>query len=206
MSTATDFEVRACAVGLSLRSSDGVLKLEGYASTFDAYDYGPFREQIAPGAFRNALASAPDVVLNMNHGRAGSGLPLARTGSGRLRLAEDANGLLVSADLDPDDADCALLASKLRSGALSAMSFAFKDAIDSWSPDGTLRTIRSLSLDGGDVSVVANPANPATSVALRSRARALAPHSRPTAGAVGPDSLQLAQEQLILLRAGRAGR
>jgi hypothetical protein len=50
------------------------------------------------------------------------------------------------------------------------MSFGFRvagDDGDEWSRDMSQRTLRNLDLDGGDVSVVTYPANPATSAGLR---------------------------------------
>jgi HK97 family phage prohead protease len=104
------------------------------------------------------------VVLLLNH----EGLPLARTKSGTLRLAEDAQGLRVDADLEPDDPDVKGPIPKMRRGDLDSRSFAFRCTAQEWNEDRTQRRIKSLSLDRGDISVVTHPANENTSVTLRS--------------------------------------
>src|ERR1017187_5814624 len=80
------------AAGLELRDTNGSLALSGWASvTGRAYDMGMFQETIRSGAFTKTLSEKPDVQLLLNH----EGLPLARTLSGTLSLAEDDQGLKV---------------------------------------------------------------------------------------------------------------
>lgn len=213
MPATTEFEHRSLADDrLVLREQgDGMLRLIGHASVVDVtYDVGGvFREKIARGAIGAALAGNPDVVLNLNHGRAGTGLPLARTksatgGPPTLRLTEDQIGLRCEADLDAEDDDSKLVARKLRAGLLGEMSFAFKVLAQDWNYDGSERTVTALGLDGGDVSVVIAGANTATSVSMRSaqgvRDRALA--ERSPAGVYVPRATQSARERLVILRAG----
>src|SRR5262249_1804476 len=93
--TVADLEVRA--------QGEKGRTLRGYATVFNdeatIHEYGQeFREQIAPGAFREALAG--DVVALYNHNR---DAVLGRTSSGTLRLNEDAKGLSFEIDL-PDTA------------------------------------------------------------------------------------------------------
>jgi phage head maturation protease len=62
-------------------------------------------EIIKPGAFKRSINDpATDVVLNLEHSRGGSGLPLARTAAGTLQLTEIATGvqagLFIEATLD----------------------------------------------------------------------------------------------------------
>ena len=88
--TVTDFEVREEADGMHLT---------GYAARFnEASEPLPFREYIAPGAFKASLQTRNDVKLLWNHD---SSTVLGSTRAGTLRLSEDANGLQVSATL-PD--------------------------------------------------------------------------------------------------------
>lgn len=141
--------------------------LRGYAAVFNTLskDLGGFREQIIPGAFAESLTS--DVRLLVNHG----GLPLARTASGTLKLAEDERGLIVEARLDPNDPDIAKLVPKIKRGDVTQMSFGFsvKPGGQNWArnDDGvTVRTLKAVRLF--DVSVVTFPAYPNTEVALRS--------------------------------------
>ena len=72
-----------------------------------------------------------DVALNLEHGRADSGLPVARTRGGTSALREtravQRPGLYVEATLDPDDWDAQLLAHTLQSGSLQGdASFAVR--------------------------------------------------------------------------------
>jgi HK97 family phage prohead protease len=148
--------------------SDGVT-VEGYASTFDQpYDMGWYTERVAAGAFAKTLSETPDVRFLVNH----DGLPLARTGrpgvDGTLDLSEDTTGLHVRSVLDASDPDVQSLIPKMKRGDLDQMSFGFRTIRDDWSPDYDTRTLRELSLDGGDVSIVTYPANPTTSIGLRS--------------------------------------
>lgn len=164
------FETRMGATPFEFREDGDTLTLQGYASTFNQpYDMGWYDETVAPGAFARTLGRKPDVRLLINH----DDLPLARTASGTLELSEDTQGLLVRATLDRSDPDVARIAPKLRRGDLNQMSFGFR--IDSsegqeWGDvEGRRkRTLRSLNLHDGDVSVVTFPANPTTTVGLRS--------------------------------------
>ncbi|GAC1610323.1 MAG: hypothetical protein NVS3B26_16450 [Mycobacteriales bacterium] len=166
------YETRTVAASFEMRddTTTGVPILEGYAATFGKpYDMGPFWEQIDRRAFDRTLAGKPDVRLLIDH----EGQPLARTKSGTLSLSTDDTGLHARATLDPADPDVQRLLPKLRRGDLDEMSFAFRLAGDgdAWehSATKTVRTIREATLAGGDVSVVTYPANPTTSVSLRSR-------------------------------------
>jgi hypothetical protein len=149
---------------------DGTLHLSGYASvTGTPYDMGWYSESIKRGAFGKTLAENPDVQLLINH----EGLPIARTGQ-NMTLSEDNTGLRVEADLDPDDPDVQRLAPKMRAGLIDQMSFAFRAVRQSWNEDYTDREITETDIHRGDVSVVNQGANPATSVSIRSEDAALA--------------------------------
>ena len=153
---------------LEVRTTGGTITIEGHAATFNQlYDMGWYSETVAPGAFARTLGRNPDVTLLVNH----DGLPLARTGSGTLELAEDESGLYTRATLDASDPDVKRLVPKMARGDLNKMSFAFglTDGGDEWSDDYKVRTMRHLNLDGGDVSVVTHPANPNATVSMRSR-------------------------------------
>lgn len=145
------------------------MQFEGYASTTEhAYDMGWYFETIKRGAFTKTLRESPDVTLNINHGGATSGLPIARTSSGTLHLNEDSQGLRVVADLDDEDPDVALVARKMDRGDLDGqMSFAFMVVRQEWNSDYSERSICEVDLHNGDVSIVTAGANPATSSVLR---------------------------------------
>lgn len=143
---------------------DGSLRVEGYAAVFNeaANIGGMFREQIAPGAFADAIGR-DDVVFLINH----DGLPLARTRSGTLELKEDERGLHMSTMLDATDPDVQSIAGKMRRGDLDKMSFAFTADAQEWDESGDLplRTIKRASLY--DVSIVTTPAYDGTEIGLR---------------------------------------
>jgi HK97 family phage prohead protease len=161
----SDIEVRE-------QDDDDTLTFAGYATVFNA-DYtvhdafGEFTERIAPGAFTRTLSQNPDVILNTNHG-AGGGLPLARTKSKTLSLTQDDIGLRVEAKLDRSDPDVQALLPKIRRGDVDEMSFAFRVLDSDWTDDYQDRTINSVNLHRGDVSIVSFGANPATMAMLRS--------------------------------------
>lgn len=155
------------------------LLFTGYASVveepFTMWDWlGDYTEIVRGGAFTKTLGEKPDVIFCPNHDWASA--PMARTGPGTCRLVEDTVGLAVEADLDPGRADVNILRSAMEAGEWDAMSFAFWVVRQTWSPDYDQRDILEIDLDGGDVSVVTWPANPATTgtTALRGQqARAL---------------------------------
>lgn len=143
----------------------------GYAAVWGAMseDLGGFRERIQPGAFSAALASGQDIRFLMGHDM---DTVMARTSNGSLELTEDDTGLRVWARIALDDPDAQRLDAKLRSGALSQMSFAFTMPEDgsgeSWDYAGgvPLRTIERVGMLY-EVSAVGSPAYPATALAAR---------------------------------------
>jgi HK97 family phage prohead protease len=147
------------------QSDDGVMRLSGYAAVFnDASVPLPFKERIAPGAFRKTLTEAPDVRLLINH----EGLPLARTKNGTLTLTEDDRGLRFDAEL-ADTQEARDIYTLVNRGDVDQMSFAFRVIRQNWSKDKTERTLTEVSLSDGDVSVVTYPAYPTTSVEARQK-------------------------------------
>jgi len=150
----------------------GGLTLSGYAAVTERpYDMGWYEETIARGAFRRSLSNnpGPDVSLLVNHGQAGSGLPIARTTAGSLRLVEDEVGLRVGADLDPEDPEVQSLHRKMLRGDLDGqMSFAFRIAEQKWNEDRNKRRVIVADIHRGDCSVVNYAANDATFSSIRS--------------------------------------
>ena len=150
---------------VEVRAEADSLTVEGYAAVFnEPTDIGGyFREQIAPGAFKDAIGR-DDVVFLINH----DGLPLARTRSGTLELTEDERGLKMRSVLDPEDPDVRAIAGKMKRGDLDKMSFAFYPEVEEWDETGDvpLRTIRQAALY--DVSIVTTPAYDGTEIGLRS--------------------------------------
>ena len=124
-----------------------------------------FREIIAPGAFKDAIAKS-DVRALLNHEPS---FVLGRKKNGTLKLWEDERGLAI--DIDPPETGWAgdLLVSIGR-GDIDQMSFGFTVAEDSWDTvEGeTRRTILRVD-ELFDVSPVTFPAYPETDAGLRAR-------------------------------------
>lgn len=142
--------------------------IRGYAALFNTLseDLGGFREQLAAGAFSDALSNS-DVRALINHD---PNLVLGRDRAGTLAMREDATGLQV--EISPPETQYARdLVEVMKRGDVSQMSFAFTVAKEdqAWTRDGTgpwLRTIKRISRLF-DVSVVTYPAYPQTSAAVR---------------------------------------
>jgi hypothetical protein len=142
--------------------------IRGYAALFNqlSEDLGGFREQLATGAFSEAIGNS-DVRALVNHD---ANLVLGRNKAGTLVMREDAAGLFV--EITPPDTQAARdLLAVMRRGDVNQMSFAFNVAREdqTWTRDGTgpwLRTIKRVSRLF-DVSVVTYPAYPQTSAAVR---------------------------------------
>ena len=151
------------------QAADGTMRLSGYAAVFnDASVPLPFKETIAPGAFRKTLSETPDVRLLINH----EGLPLARTKNGTLTLSEDSRGLLIDAEI-ADTTEGRDLWTLVERGDVDQMSFAFRVIRQAWSKDRSERTLTEVSLADGDVSVVTYPAYPTTMVEARDAVKKL---------------------------------
>lgn len=146
---------------------DGKRRIVGHAAVFNqlSEDLGGFREQIAPGAFAEAIKS-DDVRALYNHN---PDHILGRNMADTLKLAEDARGLAI--EIDPPDTQIArdLLVSMER-GDINQMSFGFsvRPNGQNWAvaDDGQMiRTLTRVRLY--DVSPVTFPAYPQTDVAVR---------------------------------------
>ena len=149
------------------QADDGTMRLRGYAAVFnDSSVPLPFKENIAPGAFRKTLSETPDVRLLINH----EGLPLARTKNGTLTLTEDDRGLFMDAII-ADTTEGRDLYKLVERGDVDQMSFAFRVIRQKWSEDRSTRTLTEVSLADGDVSVVTYPAYPTTTVEAREALR-----------------------------------
>lgn len=161
-------EERITARRLEVRAAgDGGHVVAGYATIYDyAYDVagGPpfgWSETIGVGAASKSIAERDDVYLFFDH----EGLPLASTKDGSLSLESDKIGLYNESRIDATSPYSMEIVRRVQSGALDAMSFAFKAMRQEWNEDYTERRITELQLF--DVSVVSFPANPATLVHMR---------------------------------------
>ncbi|MBV1929464.1 MAG: HK97 family phage prohead protease, partial [Gammaproteobacteria bacterium] len=99
---------------VDVRSDDSGVTVAGYAAVFSQWaDIGGwYEEMIAPGAFDGRLGD--DVRFLINH----EGLPLARVGSGTLKLSVDERGLKMETELDASDPDAQRVIPKLKRGDL----------------------------------------------------------------------------------------
>lgn len=149
------------------RSEDKPPKVIGHAAVFNelSEDLGGFREQILPGAFKEAIKN-DDVRALFNHN---PDLILARNKSNTLSLKEDKTGLAI--DFEPPDTQAGRdLLVTLERGDVNQMSFGFSVRPDgqSWEEDDEGQTIRTLTnIRLFDVSPVVYPAYPQTDVAKR---------------------------------------
>lgn len=150
--------------GVAENGSSGC-RVAGYAARTETVASLPdFDERILRGVFDPLVVNPGcNTVLDFNHN---PDQPLATLSAGNLRLGSDQYGLWFCADLPPTSLgrDMAIL---IRRGILSACSFSFSGAQDSWQMVNgrPLRTIRSISRLN-DVSVVLQPCYPTTSVCL----------------------------------------
>lgn len=142
-------------------------KLVGYAAVFNSpsHDLGGFIETILPGAFDRTLKENPDVLALVEHD---TNRVLGRTLNDSLRLYPDERGLRV--EIDPANTSYARdLLELVRRGDVAGMSFRFKPYPGGASMDlsstPALRTLRAVVLR--EVSVVVDPAYPATEVSVR---------------------------------------
>lgn len=165
--TRTERESRSFTVAdLELRDAKDGFTFEGVASVVNTGyhvrdQFGDYIETIMPGAFNRTLKQKADVRLLVNH----SGVPLARSKSGTLKLTADPN-LRATATLDPSNPTVQEIRSAMNRGDLDQMSIGFRVHDEEWSSDYTQRSIKEIELF--DVSVVTYPASPTTTASLRS--------------------------------------
>lgn len=140
-------------------------KIRGYAAVFNQLSepiFGMFRERVLPGAFKKSLTK--DVRALVNHD---SSQIIGRTKSGTLSLKEDDHGLHV--DIVPPDTNLGRdTAESIKRGDLDQMSFGFRTITDRWLTENGEEVRELVEVDLFDVSVVAFPAYPQTSVDVRS--------------------------------------
>jgi HK97 family phage prohead protease len=162
---------RRFTTGISFRQADDNHgpRISGWAARFNvlSHDLGGFRERIRPGTFFNSLQSDRDCMCLVNHD---PNLILGRKKNGTLSLMEDQFGLRMACNL-PDTSTGRDINTLVKRGDLSEMSFAFSvdsegeewdDELDDQGERCKVRTLTRVALH--DVSVVASPAYPATSV------------------------------------------
>ena len=164
---ADEVEIRQFT-GIELRKDEktNAITLRGYAAVFnsESQDFGGWREVIEPGAFKADLDLKKDVRAMIGHD---SGRIIGRSKSNTLRMSEDERGLAVEINL-PDTTDARDLAANISAGNIDGMSFGFRTRSAIWE-EGEEYDIRHLNdVELLEVSVVAFPAYPATSIGVRS--------------------------------------
>lgn len=140
-------------------------RIKGYPAVFnrESVDFGWFKEVIREGAFAKSLKEQPDVRALLDHN---TGTIIGRTKAKNLELKEDSTGLsMVLTPIDTEDGRKAV--EWVRSGVVDGMSIGFRVMEDRWSiRDGkNFREILEIRLY--EVSLVAFPAYPDTSAAIR---------------------------------------
>ena len=157
-------EKRTEHIELEVRADGDGMTFEGYAAVFNSPSQPlPFVETIKPGAFRKSLQGRHRMMLLWNHD---TSQPLASTRNGSLRMVEDDYGLKVTATL-PDTQLGRDVAHMIRTGLIDAMSFGFQVKKDTWSADGSTRTLEEVAIH--EASLVSYPAYEGTagSVSVR---------------------------------------
>lgn len=152
-------------------SNDETKTVEGYASTFDTYDMYETdeyicRERIDRNAFDNS--DTKDCVFLKDH----VGTVFARTRNGAIQLSVDDNGLFSVTDLSRTKA-AEEMYDEIKAGNYDQMSFAFtvaKQHFERSEENGKVVLTRVIDEIRKifDISAVAHPQNPCTSISARS--------------------------------------
>ena len=151
-----------------LRALDGPKPgvVSGYAALFESMseDMGGFREKLSRYAFDGILQGA-DVRVLADHDTA---RVLGRTRAGTAHVATDTQGLHFEVEL-PDTTYARDLWSSMERGDISQCSFGFYVGDESWGEDEAGRPVRTITRVERlvEVSIVAVPAYPDTSVAIK---------------------------------------
>jgi HK97 family phage prohead protease len=160
-----DMEMRAKPNGTAAGSS---FEFNGYAAVYDApFDmwdpWGePYTESVAQGACKRALDN-PHLDVPFLIGHNDSGVPLARTKSGTMKLSEDSHGLHVHVpSMDGSREEVRALASAVKRGDMTEMSLAFICNQQQWDESFERRTVAEMDIHRGDVCAVTHGANAAT--------------------------------------------
>jgi len=141
--------------------------ITGYAAVYNkpSRDFGGWVEIVAPGAFDRALSEKQDVIAKFEH--EGGLSTLGRVSAGTLSLRSDRRGLLYTIT-PPNTQTGRDVVELIRRGDIKQSSFAFVPRQEKWqsNKDPNVRTL--IDVDLFDVSPVAEPAYPDTTVAVRS--------------------------------------
>jgi len=167
-------ELRISAIprALELRSnSDGSKSIVGEAVVYNSLseDLGGWREQFAPGAFKNSLRTT-EVMALYSHD---DSRILGRQSSGTLTLTDGPDALRFQCKL-PNTQDGQTVQELCARGDLKGMSFGFTAVQDRWQPNADGNVVRTvLEATLYEISVVGNGAYSQSTVSLRSCPAAL---------------------------------
>lgn len=165
-----DKNIEVRSFNVEFRNDPENRHIEGYASVFNkrSLDLGGFQEVIAPGAFDGVIENS-DVKALLDHNPQRGILARSRNGEGSLTLTVDGEGLRYSFDAPHTALGDEVIEGLVR-GDYSQSSFAFTVQDESWVKEEDGRYLRTIQRVGRlyDVSIVADPAYPDTSVAMRS--------------------------------------
>jgi HK97 family phage prohead protease len=180
-------DLALATAGVQIRAADDDQNARGFAGHAAVFGQRTaignpltwgFYEEIAPGAFTKTLSEG-DARFLVDHD---TRLVVSRVSAGSLRLAQDAQGLAVDADLDTRLSYVGDLVVNLENKNVTGMSFGFRTVKDDWETvsvstsegdmEAELRIIREVQLF--EVSAVTFPAYEGTDAALRSVGVALA--------------------------------
>jgi HK97 family phage prohead protease len=157
--------------GIEIRQGPGSRpRLVGYAALWDSrsLDLGGFVEILRRGAFTRSLKENPDLRAFVDHDPA---MIIGRVSADTLRVQEDAKGLKV--EIFPPDTNVGRdVVENVRVGNLDGMSFAFSlydhNEGQKWNLKERPPVREILEARIFEASVVAMPAYPDTTVAVRS--------------------------------------
>jgi HK97 family phage prohead protease len=160
-----NIEMRAKPNGTAAGSN---FEWRGYATVYDT-DFPmwdprgePYTEYVAQGAAKRSLAN-PNLDVPFLIGHNDAGIPLARTKSGTMKLADDSHGVLTHVpSMDGSREEVRALASAVERGDLTEMSLAFVCLQQAWDEQFERRGVIEMDLHRGDVCAVTHGANPAT--------------------------------------------
>lgn len=165
-----DKNIEVRSFNVEFRNDPENRHIEGYGSVFNkrSLDLGGFTEIIAPGAFDGVIEES-DVKCYLDHNPDRGILARSRNGEGSLTLSVDDEGLKYSFDAPHTALGDEVIEGLVR-GDYSQSSFAFTVQDESWTKEEDGRYLRTITKVNRlyDVSIVADPAYPDTSVAMRS--------------------------------------
>ncbi len=161
--------------------------ITGYALRFNerSVDLGKFVEVLLPSmaarTVREVRDKTADLVLFNGHD---SSRLLARVSAGTLAIYLEPRGLRFTANL-PATSDGRDVGELVRRGDLRGASFAFRTITDRWHDEGgqLVRYVEDARIH--EISVVALPAYPTTSVQLASRSTSVPPALQAAHEAIG---------------------